>query len=67
MVEDVACLVFLQHYAVDFAADHDPAKVTSILAKVLPKMSERGQAHIAHLDLPEALRDAIEAAAVESK
>lgn len=61
-VEDIACLVFLQHYALDFAADHESEKVVSILAKVLPKMSEAGQAHIANLDLPSALAGAIQAA-----
>ena len=61
-VEDVACLVFLQYYALEFAADHETGKVISILSKVLPKMSDAGQAHIAKLDLPEALMGAIEAA-----
>ncbi|WP_114010236.1 DUF4202 domain-containing protein [Cohaesibacter intestini] len=62
LVEDVACLVFLQHYALDFAADHETSKVISILAKVLPKMSDAGQAHIANLELSDALMGAVEAA-----
>ena len=41
-LEDVASIVFLEHYAADFAAKHDPEKVVSILAKTLNKMSDHG-------------------------
>ena len=51
----------------DFAADHDPDKVTSILAKVLPKMSEAGKAYIVDLGLPEALQSAIDAAKEQAR
>lgn len=55
MLEDVACLVFLQHYAGDFIAGHDDDKVFDILAKTARKMSPRGVAEAASLSLPERL------------
>ncbi len=61
-VEDIASLVFIAHYAGDFAAKHEPEKVVSILAKTLGKMSERGKAAAAGFELPPAVRGAIEAA-----
>lgn len=49
-LEDVACLVFLAHYADDFAARHEDAKVVDILQKTWKKMSDAGRA--AALALP---------------
>ncbi len=43
-LEDVACLVFLQHYFAPFAAKHPRAKVIDILRKTWRKMSDRGHA-----------------------
>ena len=43
-LEDVACLVFLEHHLGEFAAKHDRAKVIDVLRKTWPKMSERGHA-----------------------
>ena len=43
-LEDVACLVFLEHYAADFAARHDEAKCVGVLRKTWRKMSERAHA-----------------------
>lgn len=42
-LEDTACLVFLEHYLSDFAAQHDEAKLIRILRKTWNKMSPRGQ------------------------
>lgn len=42
-LEDVICLVFLEHYFEDFAAQHDDDKVVGILKKTLVKMSARGR------------------------
>lgn len=42
-LEDVACLVFLQHYALSFAAGHSEDKVIDILRKTWRKMSPRGR------------------------
>lgn len=41
LLEDVVCLVFLEHYLDDFASRHEEAKVISILQKTLKKMSPR--------------------------
>ncbi len=43
-LEDVACLVFLEHYLTDFAAAHDDDKIVEIVQKTWPKMSARGHA-----------------------
>ncbi|MDO6428111.1 DUF4202 domain-containing protein [Thalassotalea sp. 1_MG-2023] len=42
-LEDVACLVFLQHYFAPFAEKHSDEKVISILQKTWRKMSAQGQ------------------------
>lgn len=41
LLEDVVCLVFLEHYLDDFSSRHDEAKVINILQKTLKKMSPR--------------------------
>ena len=50
VMEDVVCLVFLQHYFEDFAAKHDDEKVIDIIRKTWEKMSPEG--HNAALQLP---------------
>ncbi len=55
MLEDVACLVFLQYEAAGFIAPHDDAKVSDILAKTARKMSARGLAAASQLKLDERL------------
>ncbi len=42
MLEDVICLVFLEHYFTDFSAKHEDAKIVDILRKTWAKMSPRG-------------------------
>jgi hypothetical protein len=54
-LEDVVCLVFLTHYAADFIAKHDDAKVIDILAKTAAKMSAQGLEAASRLALPERL------------
>ena len=49
-LEDVICLVFLESYFADFAAQHDETKLIRILQRTWAKMSERG--HQAALALP---------------
>lgn len=49
-LEDVICLVFLQDYAAEFAAQHPEDKVISILRKTWAKMS--GRARETALGLP---------------
>jgi hypothetical protein len=41
-LEDVACIVFLQHYVDEFAAKHDDDKLIAILRKTWVKMSPHG-------------------------
>lgn len=41
VLEDVICLVFIEHYLEDFAEKHEPQKVVDILQKTLKKMSSR--------------------------
>jgi len=65
-LEDVAALVFLVHYAEDFAAKHPSEKVVSILAKTLAKVSEHGKRTATALDLSPAVRHALEAAIAQS-
>jgi hypothetical protein len=42
-LEDVACVVFLEHYFAPFAAKHDDDEVVRILEKTWAKMSSRGR------------------------
>lgn len=55
LMEDVICLVFLEHYFHDFAKKHDEAKLISIVQKTWKKMTER--AHEAALALDYAPED----------
>jgi hypothetical protein len=41
LLEDVICLVFIEHYLEDFADQHDDEKVVDILRKTLKKMTPR--------------------------
>jgi hypothetical protein len=53
-LEDVACLVFIEHYLADFAAGRDREHLADIIAKTWRKMSEDGrQAALALPLLPE--------------
>lgn len=61
-LEDTAALVFLAHYAGDFAARHPPEKVVDILVKTLRKMSEHGKSAARALSLPAPVRGALDAA-----
>lgn len=54
-LEDVICLVFLQHYALEFAGAHPEEKVVDILKKTWGKMSEAGQTAALNLELPDAV------------
>jgi len=50
-LEDVACLVFLEHYFDEFAEDYEDDKLVDILQKTWRKMSERGHEAALELDL----------------
>ena len=55
LMEDVICLVFLEHYFHDFAQKHDEEKLIPIVQKTWKKMSDR--AHEAALQLDYAPED----------
>jgi hypothetical protein len=61
-LEDVACLVFLEHYFAEFQPKHDRAKVIDIVRKTWAKMSEQGRAAALQLPLGPAERALIEEA-----
>jgi 5-methylthioribose kinase len=42
LLEDTACLVFLESYFADFSQEHDEAKLIDIVRKTWKKMSQRG-------------------------
>jgi hypothetical protein len=54
-LEDVACLVFLEHYFADFARKHERDKLVDIVRKTWKKMSDRGRAAARGLSLPSEL------------
>ncbi len=63
-LEDVVCLVFLENWFADFAAQHEPDKVVDIVAKTWKKMSPAGHEAalaMAHR-LPEGARSLVERA-----
>jgi hypothetical protein len=62
MLEDVACLVFLESYFADFAAKHDEEKVIGILRRTWKKMSPRAHAVALELNLSPQARQLIEKA-----
>ncbi|MCS6969420.1 MAG: DUF4202 domain-containing protein [Planctomycetota bacterium] len=65
LIEDAACLVFLEREALDFARAHpeyDRAKLCEILAKTLRKMSAAARAAALALPLPAPLAELLQAA-----
>ncbi len=62
MLEDVACLVFLENDLAAFAEGHADDKVVDILRKTWKKMSPGGRAAALALDLPPAARALVEKA-----
>jgi hypothetical protein len=52
MLEDVVCVVFLDHYLGDFMGKTNEAKLARILAQTWDKMSAQGHAYAGKLDLP---------------
>lgn len=55
-LEDVICMVFLEHELADFAAKHDEEKVLRILRRTWNKMSPIGQAAAMKLQLSPAAK-----------
>jgi hypothetical protein len=65
-LEDVICLVFLENYFAEFAAQHDEEKVVGILRKTWRKMSERGRGVALGLAMPAEARRLVERALGEA-
>jgi hypothetical protein len=61
-LEDVACLVFLEHYFADFSTQYDEAKIIDIVAKTWKKMSAAGQRAALGIEMPAAARALVEKA-----
>jgi len=59
LLEDVICLVFLENYFAEFAADHDEEKLIRILRRTWAKMSPRGHQAALALALPQPERTLI--------
>lgn len=55
LLEDVVCVVFLEHYLDEFMRKTDENKLANILAKTWRKMSARGHEHALKLKLPPAV------------
>ncbi len=62
LLEDVICLVFLENYFAEFAADHDEEKLLRIIRRTWAKMSPVGHAAALALELPDRERKLIEKA-----
>jgi len=58
-LEDVVCLVFLEHYFDEFAEEHEDEKLVDILARTWVKMSERGRGAALELPLSERARELV--------
>jgi hypothetical protein len=59
LIEDVACLVFLEHYFPAFAEGYEETKLIDIVRKTWRKMSEQGHRAALALDLPEKLQTVV--------
>ena len=66
LLEDVICLVFVEHYLAGFAPKHDEETSAGVLRKTWRKMSEDGRRAALALDLPAALRSLVERAVASS-
>ncbi|WP_220347733.1 DUF4202 domain-containing protein [Alkalilimnicola ehrlichii] len=64
-LEDAACLVFLQHYFADFAADHSEEKLVGIVRKTWNKMSDQAKALAGELSLSPGEQAIVEQALAE--
>ena len=56
VLEDVICLVFIEHYLHDFALQHDDDKVVDILKKTIRKMSPRALSEVGKISMTEKVK-----------
>jgi hypothetical protein len=66
LIEDVACLVFIEHYLGEFAAKHDDDKVIDILRKTLRKMSAAAQTSVTEMLLDPRIQLLVQRAGIQS-
>ena len=66
VLEDCACLVFLEHYLGPFADKHPPAKVADILARTWRKMSPAARSAALGIEFRPAVRALLESAGITS-
>ncbi|MFO7256293.1 MAG: DUF4202 domain-containing protein [Bacteroidota bacterium] len=66
LLEDIVCLVFLEHYLEDFASRHEEDKVVEILRKTLKKMSPRAISEAPGLVRSDYVRKLLEKAVAEA-
>lgn len=52
LLEDVICLVFLEHYFASFSSQHDKEKIVSIVKKTWNKMSPAGHEAALQISIP---------------
>jgi hypothetical protein len=62
VLEDVICLVFIEHYLHDFALQHDDEKVVDILKKTITKMSPRAVEETGKIIMTEKVKNLIQQA-----
>ena len=62
ILEDVICLVFIEHYLEEFAEKHEPKKVIDILGKTLKKMSPRAIEEAGRIPVSEKIKILIQQA-----
>jgi hypothetical protein len=63
LLEDVICLVFIEYYLEDFAAQHEDEKVIDIIRKTMKKMTNRAIEATGELRLSERVKGLIGKAA----
>ena len=59
LLEDIICLVFLEYYFLDFARQHEEAKVIDIVQKTWRKMTPQGHQLALQLNLPTEAKELI--------
>ncbi len=53
LVEDIACIVFIENYLDEFSEKYDEAKLVNIIRKTLNKMSEQGHRWLLNAVIPD--------------
>lgn len=66
LLEDIACLVFMEHYFADFAKDHEAEKIVGIIARTWIKMSDKARETALTLPLPQDLTPLVEKGIAEA-